>query len=67
VLRLAHTMKGGAASLGATKLAEACKSLEELARDGELGDAADTKVDAIEEAFEAACEAMEREVAAVGT
>ncbi len=67
VLRLAHTMKGGAASLGATKLAEACKALEEVAREGELGEAADNSVDAIEEAFEAACEALEREVAAVGT
>jgi two-component system sensor histidine kinase/response regulator len=67
VLRLAHTMKGGAASLGATKLAEACKALEEVAGDGELGDAADTKVDAIEESFEAAREALEREVAAVGS
>jgi two-component system sensor histidine kinase/response regulator len=66
VLRLAHTMKGGAASLGATKLADACKALEELAKGGELGDAADTQVDAIEDAFEAACEALEREVAAVG-
>ncbi len=65
VLRLAHTMKGGAASLGATKLAEACKALEELAKDGDLA-AADDQVDAIEEAFEAACEALEREVAAVG-
>jgi HPt (histidine-containing phosphotransfer) domain-containing protein len=64
--RVAHTMKGGAASLGATKLADACRDLEELAKAGEL-DGAGAQVDAVEEAFEAALDALEREVAAVET
>jgi signal transduction histidine kinase/CheY-like chemotaxis protein/HPt (histidine-containing phosphotransfer) domain-containing protein len=35
--RTAHTLKGSAASLGATDMAAACQNIEDRARDGELG------------------------------
>ncbi len=35
----AHRMKSGSANLGATRMAELCRELEELGRSGELGEA----------------------------
>jgi two-component system sensor histidine kinase/response regulator len=62
--RLAHTMKGGAASIGAAKLAEACRQLEVLGKDEEL-EGAEELLDTIQDEFEAALAALEREVAAL--
>jgi two-component system sensor histidine kinase/response regulator len=40
VRQLAHRMKSGSANLGALRMAELCKQLEQLGHGGELGDAA---------------------------
>ena len=65
VTRVAHTMKGGAASLGAAAMADVCKQLEETGRTGSLTGATEL-IDSIESAFEAARDALGREVAAAG-
>ena len=50
--RAAHTLKGSSASLGALDLADACRSVEGRARDGEL-DGLGPDVDAIATEFDA--------------
>lgn len=57
LVRPAHTLKSSSASIGATSLAEACRSLEADARADVVADAA-ARVDAIAAGFEAARAAL---------
>jgi two-component system sensor histidine kinase/response regulator len=66
VKRLAHTMRGGAASLGAVAMADACLKLEEVAKSGDL-EGATALVDALEAAYGAARDALGRELAALSS
>jgi HPt (histidine-containing phosphotransfer) domain-containing protein len=56
----AHALKGGAATLGATRLRNVAYDLEQRGRDGNLVDV-DAAVSALETAFHAALAALSRE------
>lgn len=58
MLRPAHTLKGNSLNLGATRLAEICRGLEEGARRGAL-DGAEEEVAAAEAEFVRVAEALE--------
>ena len=53
LVRPAHSLKSSSASVGATSLAELCRSLETDARAGQVADAG-PRIEAINEAFDAA-------------
>ncbi len=53
LVRPAHSLKSSSASVGASSLAELCRSLEADARQGQVAEAG-TRIDAIGDAFEAA-------------
>lgn len=57
MVRPAHTLKSSSASIGATTLAEHCRSLEADARAGSVPDLA-ARVGAVAHAFEAASAAL---------
>jgi HPt (histidine-containing phosphotransfer) domain-containing protein len=61
VKKVAHTLKGGSASLAATAMAGSCKALQELAEAGSL-EGAEQLVLRIEHDFEVAREALTAEV-----
>lgn len=58
VHRAAHRLKSSSAALGASRLANYCRELEELCRDGELP-ADNSLADAIENSYQQACIGLE--------
>ncbi len=62
VAELAHTLKGSTASLGALEMTAACRRLEALAQDGQLGPAPDV-LDQLEALFEPVLAALEKALA----
>ena len=55
--RFAHALKGSAANLGATRLAELCKEVEDLGEDGVVVD--QPALVGVERALDAAVKALE--------
>ncbi|HLA16674.1 MAG TPA: Hpt domain-containing protein [Candidatus Limnocylindrales bacterium] len=55
--RAAHTLKGSSATLGASHLAELCRSVEYAARDGDIGGLAE-RIDDIATEFDAVVAAL---------
>ncbi len=61
VRRAAHSLKAGAAILGAHRLADSCRQVEALSLAGDLGAAADV-LPAVEASYEQARQALEEAV-----